>query len=141
MTAALGIDRISEARRPGAPGDGMPDSAGKGPGVLKKESPLAGSAGEDRRPCRVRADLVVHELDGEALIYDPLTADTHHLNATACFMFRRLQASDDPAVLAADLAGRYELDGSDARAHVEGFLAELRQAGLIAESPAEWRVP
>ena len=39
------------------------------------------------RPVR-RSDMTVQELDGEALVYDPVTADTHRLNETAYFIWR-----------------------------------------------------
>ena len=36
---------------------------------------------------KVRDDLTVVELDGEAVIYDERTADLHHLNPTATIVF------------------------------------------------------
>ena len=36
---------------------------------------------------KTREDLICEELDGEIIIYDPLTALTHRLNQSAAFVF------------------------------------------------------
>jgi hypothetical protein len=73
------------------------------------------------RPHR-RTDMTVHELDGEALIYDPATADTHRLNATALFIWRLCDGRRDARVIAERVVGAYDVDVEAALQHVEHTL-------------------
>ena len=81
-------------------------------------------------PCR-RADLVLHELDGEALIYDPVSADTHRLNATALFIWQCCDGSHDTEAIATELSQRFDISAPDACPHVEDGLHQLTESRLV----------
>jgi len=61
---------------------------------------------DQRRP-RVRDDLTVVELDGEAVIYDDRNGDLHRLNPTATLVFSLLDGSSTVDELARDLGEAY----------------------------------
>ena len=80
----------------------------------------------------VRTNLRVHEIDGEALIYDPLTADTHRLNSTAFFVWKQFAEGIDEEEIARLVTEVYDVQFSDARIHVERVLREFRRLNLLA---------
>ena len=98
----------------------------------EKVAPSDAEAARGDRPKR-RDDLVVRELDGEALIYDPRTADTHRLNATAWTIWRCCDGRHDLEAIARALTARYEVDEAAARRHAALFLARLAERGLLDE--------
>ena len=53
---------------------------------------------------KVRDDLTVVELDGEAVIYDEETAELHHLNPTATIVFGLCDGTATMAEIAADIS-------------------------------------
>lgn len=84
----------------------------------------------EQRP--VRVDTVnVHELDGEALIFDPGTGDTHRLNETALFIWNRCDGSHGVAGIAAALAQAYEVSEDEARDHVRRIVQDFDERGLL----------
>lgn len=78
-----------------------------------------------------RRDLTVHELDGEALIFDPRNASTHRLNGTALFIWCRLDGRADTASIAQQLTEQYDVSTEAARTHVETLVATLGEKGLL----------
>ena len=63
--------------------------------------------GVARCPCvkpKVRDDLTVVELDGEAVIYDEETTELHHLNPTATIVFGLCDGTSTMAEMAADIS-------------------------------------
>lgn len=84
---------------------------------------------------RHRDDVTLHELDGEALIYDPATADTHRLNETAYFIWRLCDGLHNELHIAAALCNAYEVAPDEAAAHVGGLLVALGQRRLLAHRP------
>jgi len=78
-----------------------------------------------------RRDLTVYELDGEALIFDPRTSDTHRLNATAWFIWRKCDGRRDASTIADALTSNYEVDVDAAREHVARILGEFQTHGLV----------
>jgi len=96
--------------------------------------------------CRAirRQDLRVHELDGEALIFDPLSNDTHRLNETALFIWHHCDGQQDATSIANRLADQYDVTPQDALEHVQHALKDLEALGLIlqaggCEKPEGWR--
>jgi PqqD family protein of HPr-rel-A system len=85
---------------------------------------------------RVRADLTVVVLDGEAVIYDEASGDVHHLNPTATLVFQMLDGTVSVEELAADVASVFGLEAATAAAQVQGLVDELAGAGLIEGVPA-----
>jgi len=88
--------------------------------------------GAAARPRR-RLDLIQHELDGEALIFDPQSQDTHRLNETALFVWRLCDGTNDLSAMAKAVAHRYDVDERGAARHVERLCVELDGLGLLQD--------
>jgi PqqD family protein of HPr-rel-A system len=86
---------------------------------------------------RRRQDLVVHELDGEALVYDPTTSDTHRLNETAYFVWLACDGTRDATDIAHLVTDRYAVSLESALEHIEQVLAAFQARRLIVESERE----
>lgn len=95
----------------------------------ERDSPMPSVAGA--RYVR-RGDLIEHELDGECLIYDVLTANTHRLNETALAIWNVCDGAHDARAIAADLAERYDVSMDVASENVERFIGQLLALGLVA---------
>ncbi len=80
---------------------------------------------------RKRVDLVIHEMDGEALVFDKMTADTHRLNATALFVWNACDGSKQPTQIANDLSDTYDVREPDAQAHVNQAIDTLIERQLV----------
>jgi PqqD family protein of HPr-rel-A system len=80
---------------------------------------------------RVRADLTIVELDGEAVIYDEATGDLHHLNPTATLVLGLCDGTATGRELAADIAGAYGLPQERVVADVRAALREFRKSKLL----------
>lgn len=98
------------------------------PASLPVESPPV-AAGE-RSPTRSK-DLIVHEFDDEALVYDPNTGDTHRLNETALFIWRRCDGVTDPRQIGEALTETYDVSAAEALDQVRRMIAEFDRLGLI----------
>lgn len=83
-----------------------------------------------------RADLTVHELDGEALVYDAATADTHRLNETALFIWRACDGHRDAGSLATRVSETYDVPAHEARSYVIRTLDELATRNLVVYTPS-----
>jgi len=86
---------------------------------------------------RRRFDVTVHELDDEALVYDPMTGSTHRLNATALFIWYACDGSQDTRAVARRLAEAYEVSEDAAVTHVERLLAALQSQRLLEDRDDE----
>jgi hypothetical protein len=89
-----------------------------------------------RRPLR-RSDLTVHELDGEALVFDAASGDTHRLNSTALFIWNECDGLKVACQIAERLAEVYEVSPDSAVLHVEGIWNEFDGRHLFVDS-ADW---
>ena len=78
-----------------------------------------------------RCDLRVHELDGDALIYDMKSADTHRLNVSAAFIWRLCDGRHDVDAIIKKLTGVYDVTPDAAREHVERILGEFSARNLF----------
>jgi PqqD family protein of HPr-rel-A system len=85
----------------------------------------------DERP-RIRDDLTVVELDGEAVIYDEVNGDFHRLNPTATLVFSLLDGSVTLEELARDLAKAYAMKDEDVIAQVRELASQLAASHLLA---------
>jgi PqqD family protein of HPr-rel-A system len=81
---------------------------------------------------KVRDDLTVVVLDGEAVIYDDETGDLHHLNPTATIVFQLCDGSGTVPELASDIAAVFSMDGGEVRRQVEDVVEGFADAGLLA---------
>ena len=80
-----------------------------------------------------RTDVTEHELDGELLIFDPVTSNTHRLNDTALFIWQSCDGTRDVGQVASALAAAYDVSADEAHGHVERLLNELSDKGLFAK--------
>jgi PqqD family protein of HPr-rel-A system len=82
------------------------------------------------------AEVYSHE--GEALVLDPSSWETHRLTPLCWLVFEALlQHSRSPADLVALVAGALEeADPAVAAAHVERVLDELQRLGLVTGPPS-----
>ena len=80
---------------------------------------------------QARSDLIVHELDGEALIFDAATSDTHRLNETARWLWQRCDGQHNARQIAAGMTDIYDVTLDEVLGHVERMFAEFHQRGLL----------
>ena len=78
-----------------------------------------------------RADMTIHELDGEALVFDAASGDTHRLNETALFIWRQCEGRLDAREVAERLAEVYDLPTEAALGHVTRMFREFRERDLV----------
>jgi PqqD family protein of HPr-rel-A system len=78
-----------------------------------------------------RHGLTVIELDGEAVVYDELTGNLHHLNETAALIFSLCDGTSSAHELSADVAAAYGLSVTDIKPHVRSLLRKLKRQGLM----------
>lgn len=83
---------------------------------------------------RVRADLTVEELDGEAVIFDQETGALHHLNSTATVVFRLCDGTATMPQLAADLAEAFRVPVEDVEPQVRTLVGQFRRAKLLVNA-------
>jgi PqqD family protein of HPr-rel-A system len=80
---------------------------------------------------RIREDLTVVELDGEAVVYDEETADLHHLNRTATIVFGLCDGSATMAEMAADLSAVFEVPVHEVEPEVRALIRRFRKVDLL----------
>ena len=83
---------------------------------------------------RVRQDLTIVELDGEAVIYDGASGDLHHLNPTATLVLGLCDGTATGRQLATDIAEAYGLPRERVVADVQAALRAFRKSNLLAPS-------
>ena len=82
------------------------------------------------RPVR-RDDVRIQVLDGEALIFDATTADTHRLNKTACTIWHLCDGDRDLHAIADEISCVYEVDAATALVHIQGFVEVMQEHDLL----------
>jgi PqqD family protein of HPr-rel-A system len=88
---------------------------------------------------RVRHDLHVVELDGEAVVYDDVTGDLHHLNAVATVVLELCDGSATTREVAEDVATVFEAAPPDVERHVRRCIRQLRSVGLLESTDGAGR--
>jgi hypothetical protein len=78
-----------------------------------------------------RSDVRVHELDGEALIFDPVSADTHRLNETALFVWRHCDGRHSAGQVAQKLTQAYDVSVEVAVECVMRVVDQFESSGLL----------
>ncbi len=80
--------------------------------------------------------LAFREWDGEAVLYNDLSGNTHLLDGGAVEVLLALRPGPlDAATLAARLADRFDADGDALPAAIEDMLAELARLDLVEPFP------
>ncbi|MHC5111760.1 MAG: PqqD family protein [Planctomycetota bacterium] len=85
----------------------------------------------------VRTALTIHDLDGEALIFDPRTQDTHKLNGTAWFILRALSGSRSLGEVAIALQDTYAVEESLAQEQVMSMYRMFDGLGLLEQDKVD----
>ena len=83
---------------------------------------------------RVKRDgrLPWQEIEGRAVVVVPARRELHEMDETATFLWGALAKPRSEAELVEALCGEYEVDAETAVRDVRGFLAALREKGLLA---------
>ena len=80
--------------------------------------------------------LVFREWDGEVVLYNDLSGNTHLLDGAAIDVLQALRRRPSDAVtLAATLAGHFETDPDELSLMIEDMLAGLAALDLVELSP------
>ncbi len=82
---------------------------------------------------KVRDDLAVVELDGEAVVFDEQSCDLHYLNPTATLVFGLCDGSGTIDELAADIAAAYGADEEQVRRDVSAVVEDFGRSGLLTD--------
>jgi PqqD family protein of HPr-rel-A system len=88
---------------------------------------------------KVRDDLAVVEIDGEAVIYDERTGHLHHLNPTATIVFALCDGQASIRELAEDVAEVFGLPVDDLERDIRTLVGRFRREGLLRPKAAPAR--
>jgi PqqD family protein of HPr-rel-A system len=80
---------------------------------------------------KVRDDLTVVELDGEAVIYDEAAGELHHLNPSATLVFGLLDGTSTVRIIAADLSEATGIPVDEMESQLRGLIRQFRKLGLM----------
>jgi hypothetical protein len=80
---------------------------------------------------RVREDLEIVELDGEAVIYDEATRELHHLNPTATIVLSLCDGTLAVKEMVAEISGAFGMAAAELEPQVRRVVREFRKAGLL----------
>lgn len=80
---------------------------------------------------RRRDDLIEEELDGQVVLYEPVTQRMHRLNETALHVWRSCDGRTTTRQIAGRLAERFEVDIETALDDVEQVMVLLAEEGLV----------
>jgi len=86
---------------------------------------------------KVRDDIAVVEIDGEAVIYDPRQSLLHHLNVTAAIIFQLCDGTGTTWELAEDIA---EVSGApldQVEREVGDVVARFEEMGILVGTEKE----
>lgn len=83
-----------------------------------------------------RGDLVLRESRSGATLYDPLTASSHRLNATALEIWKQCDGSQRAADIAARLSGLFEVSLAESQKHVDRMINELQSLQMLVADEA-----
>jgi hypothetical protein len=82
---------------------------------------------------RRRADVRVHEVQGETLILDDQHGQIHQLNATASSIWLRCDGSTSIAQIVQHLTEQFDVDEAIARKDVAEAIERFRELKLLSE--------
>lgn len=96
-------------------------------------SSSAGRESVDPLRPRVRTDVTVTELDGEAVIYDEQSGDLHHLNAPATLVLGLCDGSATVDEMSAAIAEAFGRPVGEVTVQVSALVEELRGSRILSE--------
>lgn len=80
---------------------------------------------------KVRADLAMVELDGEAIVYDDRGRKIHHLNPTATIVFGLCDGSSTIPELSGEIAQAFGLPQAQVERQVRALLRQFRKEEFL----------
>ena len=80
---------------------------------------------------RPRPDLKARVVDGETVLLDRAGGRVHQLNATASFVWSKLDGSTSPHDVAAAVAEAFEVEPETAARDVTALLDQFRKLNLL----------
>jgi PqqD family protein of HPr-rel-A system len=80
---------------------------------------------------RPNPDLAVRKIDNELFVYNRDKALVHSFNRTGVFLWEVIDAGAAYDDILARLTATFDVDQQTARADLDGFIARLRDLGLI----------
>jgi PqqD family protein of HPr-rel-A system len=80
---------------------------------------------------KVRDDLTVVELDGEAVIYDEVSGELHHLNPSATVVFGLFDGTATVRVLATELSEAFGIPVEQMESQLRALVRQFRKLGLM----------
>jgi PqqD family protein of HPr-rel-A system len=80
---------------------------------------------------KVREDLTVVELDGEAVVYDDASGELHHLNPSATLVFGLLDGTASVRELAADVSDVFGIPPDEVERQLRRLVRDFRRLGLL----------
>jgi len=83
-----------------------------------------------RRP-KVRTDLTVVELDGEAVVYDAESMDVHRFNPSATVILGLLDGSATLDELAVDISEVFGQTQEEVRAQLDELIRQLDEGHIL----------
>lgn len=87
---------------------------------------------DETMPRRLSGDISERQLDGEAILWDPVRRNISMLNETASFILNCCDGTSTVATAARRLMEEFEIDDmSQALRDISACLSELQKAGLL----------
>ncbi len=88
---------------------------------------------------KVREELAVVQLDGEAVVYDEAAQELHHLNPTATIVFTLCDGTSTVKQMAGEIAEAFGVETGEVERQIRTLVREFRRAGLLTGSPMRAR--
>ncbi len=104
--------------------------------MATNDSPAAPKPGKDAGPIR-RDDIVLEELDGEAILYDPRYGAIHRFNAATLLVWDMCDGSYTLAEMAHHMTQLGDVELVEAQDNVQRAIAEMRTLDLLQGVPDE----
>lgn len=86
---------------------------------------------------RIRGDLTIVDLDGEATVYDNASGDLHTLNPTATIVLHLCDGTATISELSTEIAGAFDMQVQEIEPQVRTLLRGFRKAGLLEPGSAD----
>jgi len=81
----------------------------------------------------VREDLTIVELDGEAVVYDGVTGELHHLNPSATIVLSMCDGARTISAMAEAVSDAFDVALDDVTPQVSSVVERFAEAGLLAD--------
>ena len=85
---------------------------------------------------KARQDLGVVTFDGETVVYDPLRAAVHYLNATASIVFALCDGTTPVGQTTNEIAEAYGVSAAQVEEDVQAALVSFAERGLLENGKA-----